>query len=236
MGAESVEAAAEGFVAVAVEQMAQAVRRISTERGFDPRDHALVAFGGAAGQVACQTAEALGVERDPLPQLRQRALAPGASARRRSRRCARPGWRRRWTPRASPAPQALLAEVEAAARAAMAEQGAEAGDVRRTLRLRYDGADAELPVPLSDLADAKADVRGRPPAPVRLHRARPHHPDRRGGGGGVSAAPPRGEGGDRKRRERSGPQPLSRTRTRRLEPRPLPEEEGGEDVRPRRLA
>src|SRR5690606_20365123 len=61
MGAKSVEAAAEGFVAVAVEQMAQAVRRISTERGFDPRGHALVAFGGAAGQVACQTAEALGV-------------------------------------------------------------------------------------------------------------------------------------------------------------------------------
>ncbi|MES2032574.1 MAG: hydantoinase/oxoprolinase family protein, partial [Pseudomonadota bacterium] len=61
MGADSVEAAAEGFVAVAVEQMAQAVRRISTERGFDPREHALTAFGGAAGQVACQTAEALGV-------------------------------------------------------------------------------------------------------------------------------------------------------------------------------
>src|SRR5205085_10009748 len=61
MGAESLEAAAEGFVAVAVEQMAQAVRRISTERGFDPRDHALTAFGGAAGQVACAIAEALDV-------------------------------------------------------------------------------------------------------------------------------------------------------------------------------
>src|SRR5207237_10049991 len=61
MGAASVEAAAEGFVAVAVEQMAQAVRRISTERGFDPREHVLTAFGGAAGQVACATAEALGM-------------------------------------------------------------------------------------------------------------------------------------------------------------------------------
>src|SRR5580704_6894560 len=61
MGAASVEAAAEGFLAVAVEQMAGAIRRISTERGFDPRDHALVAFGGAAGQVACQVAEALGI-------------------------------------------------------------------------------------------------------------------------------------------------------------------------------
>ena len=48
MGAPSLEAAAEGFIAVAVEQTAQAIRRISTERGFDPRGHALVAFGGAA--------------------------------------------------------------------------------------------------------------------------------------------------------------------------------------------
>ena len=76
-GRASVEAAAEGFVAVAVEQMAQAVRRISTERGFDPREHALTAFGGAAGQVACQTAEALGVERGALPALRQRAVGLG---------------------------------------------------------------------------------------------------------------------------------------------------------------
>ena len=63
MGAPSAEAAADGFVAIAVEQMALAIRRISTERGFDPREHGLVAFGGAAGQVACQAAEALGVTR-----------------------------------------------------------------------------------------------------------------------------------------------------------------------------
>src|SRR5262249_45023089 len=62
MGAASAEAAAEGFVAVAVEQMASAIRRISTERGVDPRGHALVAFGGAAGQVACLVAEALGID------------------------------------------------------------------------------------------------------------------------------------------------------------------------------
>jgi 5-oxoprolinase (ATP-hydrolysing) len=68
MGADSVEAAAEGFVAIAVEQTAQAVRRISTERGFDPRGHALVAFGGAAGQVGCQVAEALGVDEVLCPR------------------------------------------------------------------------------------------------------------------------------------------------------------------------
>src|SRR6185503_15386440 len=52
--------------------------------------------------------------------------------------------------------EALLGEVETAARAALADQGAETGAVRRTLRLRYDGADAELPLPLSDLATAKS--------------------------------------------------------------------------------
>jgi 5-oxoprolinase (ATP-hydrolysing) len=155
MGAPSVEAAAEGFVAVAVEQMAQAVRRISTERGFDPRGHALVAFGGAAGQVACQTAEALDVSEVLCPRygsvlsawgigqaevtaLRQAGVeAPLASG--------------------LPAAETVLAELELAVHADMAAQGAEACEVRRTLRLRYDGADAELPVALSDPATAKAE-------------------------------------------------------------------------------
>ena len=155
MGAPSVEAAAEGFVAVAVEQTAQAVRRISTERGFDPREHALVAFGGAAGQVACQAAEALGVETVLCPrygsvlsawgigQARVTALRQaGLDAPLETHGLARAGL--------------LLAEVEGVAQAALAEQGAEDGEIRRTLRLRYDGADAELPVALGPLAEVKA--------------------------------------------------------------------------------
>jgi len=155
MGAASLEAVAEGFVAVAVEQMAQAVRRISTERGFDPRDHALTAFGGAAGQVACQTAEALGISEILCPRygsvlsawgigqaqvtaLRQAGLdvALDAAGLERAR--------------------SLLAEIGDTARAALAEQGAEPAELRQTLRLRYDGADAELPVPLAGLAMARA--------------------------------------------------------------------------------
>jgi 5-oxoprolinase (ATP-hydrolysing) len=155
MGAPSVEAAAEGFVAVAVEQMAQAVRRISTERGFDPREHALVAFGGAAGQAACQAAEALGVETVLCPrygsvlsawgigQARVTALRQaGLEAPLETHGLARAGL--------------LLAEVEAVARAALADQGADEGEVRRTVRLRYDGADAELPVTAGPLAEVKA--------------------------------------------------------------------------------
>ncbi|MFL5294877.1 MAG: hydantoinase B/oxoprolinase family protein [Phenylobacterium sp.] len=155
MDAESVEAAAEGFVAVAVEQMAQAVRRISTERGFDPRDHALTAFGGAAGQVACQTAEALGVSEILAPKYAS-VLSAWGIGQAEVTALRQAGLEAPLDAGGLARAEALLGDVESAARTALADQGAEAADVRRTLRLRYDGADAELPVPLSDLAAAKA--------------------------------------------------------------------------------
>uniref|UniRef100_UPI0025F6CDFF hydantoinase/oxoprolinase family protein n=1 Tax=uncultured Phenylobacterium sp. TaxID=349273 RepID=UPI0025F6CDFF len=139
----TLEVAAEGFVAVAVEQMAQAVRRISTERGFDPREHALVAFGGAAGQVACQTAEALGVEAVLCPRYGSVLSAWGiGQARVTARRQA--GVEAPLNAAGVARAEVVLAELEALTRRDMAAQGAEAGEVRRTLRLRYDGADAEL--------------------------------------------------------------------------------------------
>lgn len=55
------DALAEGLFLVANETMAGAIRRISLNRGVDPREHALVVFGGAAGQHACAVAELLGV-------------------------------------------------------------------------------------------------------------------------------------------------------------------------------
>jgi 5-oxoprolinase (ATP-hydrolysing) len=155
MGSESVEAAAEGFVAVAVEQMAQAVRRISTERGFDPRGHALVAFGGAAGQVACQMAEALGVGEVLCPRHASVLSAWGIGQARVSA-LRQAGVEAPLDEDGLQRAEAVLAEMDRAARAALREQGAEAGEVRRTLRLRYDGADAELPVAHSQAAMAKA--------------------------------------------------------------------------------
>jgi 5-oxoprolinase (ATP-hydrolysing) len=53
------EAVAEGFLAIAVESMANAIRKITIERGEDVRDFVLCSFGGAAGQHACRVAEAL---------------------------------------------------------------------------------------------------------------------------------------------------------------------------------
>jgi 5-oxoprolinase (ATP-hydrolysing) len=52
---------AEGFVAIAVQHMAEAIKTISIQRGHDVTRHALNAFGGAGGQHACLVADALGM-------------------------------------------------------------------------------------------------------------------------------------------------------------------------------
>lgn len=52
-----------GFFDIANHAMAEAIRQVSVARGYDVRDHALVAFGGAAGQHACAVARILGVTR-----------------------------------------------------------------------------------------------------------------------------------------------------------------------------
>jgi N-methylhydantoinase A len=61
------EAAAEGIVRVVNASMERALRVISVERGLDPREFTLVAFGGAAGLHACALAEALGFPRVLVP-------------------------------------------------------------------------------------------------------------------------------------------------------------------------
>ncbi len=57
----SEEAMAEGYVRIAVERMAQAIKQISIQRGYDTGRFTLCCFGGAAGQHACAVADALGI-------------------------------------------------------------------------------------------------------------------------------------------------------------------------------
>jgi len=61
-------AVAEGLLAVADETMADAIRRISLRRGYDPRDYTLVSFGGAGGQHAAAVARRLGMRRILVPR------------------------------------------------------------------------------------------------------------------------------------------------------------------------
>ncbi len=59
----SLEHIAEGFLAIAVENMATAIKKISTQRGYDVSHYTLVCFGGAGGQHACKVADRLGIKR-----------------------------------------------------------------------------------------------------------------------------------------------------------------------------
>jgi 5-oxoprolinase (ATP-hydrolysing) len=53
---------AEGFLSIAIENMAQAIRKISVQRGYDVSRYTLCVFGGAGGQHACLLADALGMK------------------------------------------------------------------------------------------------------------------------------------------------------------------------------
>jgi 5-oxoprolinase (ATP-hydrolysing) len=58
----------EGLCDIANERMADAIRRISIRKGYDPADYALVAFGGAGGQHGCAVAERLGISKIVIPR------------------------------------------------------------------------------------------------------------------------------------------------------------------------
>jgi 5-oxoprolinase (ATP-hydrolysing) len=203
MGAASPKAAAEGFLAVAVEQMAGAIRRISTERGFDPRSHALVAFGGAAGQVACQVADALGITEVLSPGYASVLSAWGiGQARMRAIRAA--GLGRRLDAAGIAAAAGVAVGLEREAAAALAAQGAEAGVAERRLYLSYEEADAALPVALGDVREAKAAFEAahrrlfgfiEPDRPILIASVEVELPSPLRAGGGGGGNPPESQPG-----------------------------------------
>ncbi len=154
MGAASAEAA-EGFLAIAVEQVATAISAISTARGFDPRDHAMVAFGGAAGQIACQVADALGVTEVLCPAYGSVLSAWGIghatlSATRQA------GLERALDYAGLAAADTLRQRVEVEATAALRAQGATTVKPHTRLHVRYAESDTALAVPLGGIADVRA--------------------------------------------------------------------------------
>jgi 5-oxoprolinase (ATP-hydrolysing) len=62
VGELSAEEVASGFLRIAVENMANAIKKISIARGYDVTRYALVTFGGAGGQHASAVADALGID------------------------------------------------------------------------------------------------------------------------------------------------------------------------------
>ncbi len=156
------EAIAEGFLDIAVDNMAHAIKHISVERGYDVTGYTLCCFGGAGGQHACAVADALGMTRvfiHPLAgvlsaygmgladvrALRQHAVEAVLDA------------------GSLAATEPLFARLSEVARTEVAAQGIMARDIRleRTLHLKYDGTDTTLEIPFAEtpaVADSAATL------------------------------------------------------------------------------
>lgn len=156
---KSPEEVAEGFLRIAVENMANAVKKISVQRGYDVTRYLLNAFGGAGGQHACAVADALGMEAVLIHPYSGLLSAYGIGLARvelsRQQALMVP-----LTPAARPRIDAVIAELTAQVEAAMQTQGVHADNVitRPVLMLRYAGTDTALPVPFAagDLGLARA--------------------------------------------------------------------------------
>ncbi len=152
----SPEEVAEGFLRIAVENIANAIKKISVQRGYDVTKYLLNSFGGAGGQHACLVADALGMEAvliHPLSGLLS-AYGIGLATVSASRQ---QGLLEPLAPETLPALEALEAGLAQSVREDLAGQGVTEADYATRLHLRYQGTDTALPVAWDgDAAAARA--------------------------------------------------------------------------------
>ncbi|MGH6650952.1 MAG: hydantoinase B/oxoprolinase family protein [Sphingopyxis sp.] len=146
---------AEGFLRIAVANMAAAIKRVALARGQNAAEFTLQCFGGAGGQHACRVAEELGMTRvliDPFAGVLS-AFGMGLADQTSSRQQAVE----------LPLDEAHMAAMKAAAdrlsveaARGLAQFGASDLEHRATVHLRYDGTDTALGVPFGAIADMRA--------------------------------------------------------------------------------
>ena len=148
---------AQGYLDIAADNMANAIKKISIERGHDVTDYALVCFGGAGGQHACMVADRLGIEHiyvhphagvlsavgiglADVRQIRDETVEQTLNDENLQR--LDPRWH----------------ELENNGTQYLQNQGIEttAQELRRRLSLRYQGSDTALLVPAGTNSDVKA--------------------------------------------------------------------------------
>jgi 5-oxoprolinase (ATP-hydrolysing) len=145
------EQVAEGFIRIAVQQMANAIKKISVARGYDVTGYTLQCFGGAGGQHACLVADALGMTRilaHPLAGVLS-AYGMGLADQSVSRQQAVEA---RLEAGVMPQLAGQLDALAAAALADLAQQrlGEGAARVLRRVHVRYEGSDSALVVACPD--------------------------------------------------------------------------------------
>jgi 5-oxoprolinase (ATP-hydrolysing) len=142
------EELASGFVDIANEHMVAAIRRISTRQGYDPREYALLSFGGAGGQHACAVARSLGMNQLLLPARAGALSAYGigmATVERFSERSV--------DEPLDPAALEAIEDWKTVQEASLRTELLRAGNLEETLRpgslileLRYEGQDSTIPI------------------------------------------------------------------------------------------
>ena len=153
----SPEEVADGFIQIAVANMAEAIKKISVQRGYDITSYALNSFGGAGGQHACLVADALGMTKvlmHPFSGLLS-AYGMGLADVRATRQKALD------VPLDDAAPAAVAKlgdELAAECFAELAGQGIDRSSTEVFVRahVRYAGTDTSLAVPAGDAAAMQA--------------------------------------------------------------------------------
>lgn len=152
------EQLAEGFLEIAVGNMAEAIKRISVQRGHDVTEYALTTFGGAGGQHACAVADALGMTTVFAHPLGGVLSAYGMGL------ADQTDMRQKTVEQVLDAAlmQTLAGELDELAGQAVGElrrqHVAEADiSVQRRLHLKYQGTDTSLEVPFGTLEQARQD-------------------------------------------------------------------------------
>ncbi len=151
---------ADGFIRIAVENMGNAIKRISVAKGYDARDYTLSSFGGAGGQHACLVADALGIARifiHPFSGLLSAYGMKLARLRRVRQRAVGAELNPELVPRLEDAAEKLARQAQADVLA----QGAERAQSAVRAHIRYDGSDTTLPIALSSMEEmARAFAEG----------------------------------------------------------------------------
>ena len=158
----SAEDVADGFIRIAVENMANAIKKISVQRGYDVTGYVLQCFGGAGGQHACAVADALGMRSVLIHPLSGLLSAFGmglADIRATRQRTVEADLSDDGLAAAGTVLETLASEVEAEVR----RQGIEAADIalRRNAHIRYAGTDTSLLVAFTtatEMAEAFASA------------------------------------------------------------------------------
>ncbi len=153
----SAEDVAHGFIQIAVQQMANAIKKISVARGYDVTRYTLQCFGGAGGQHACLVADALGMTRvfvHPLAGVLS-AYGMGLADQNVIREQA---VETKLEPDALAGIEATLEQLATTARTELERQQVGAGTavVHRRVHVRYEGSDSALIVPFGSLAEITA--------------------------------------------------------------------------------